>query len=442
MRTPLLLISLILLFSSPVLAAEMLFVSAFYDNVVNIFDAAPPHSAQPAVEVGVFPNQITVSPAGDKIYVANYTTGNINMIDPATLTVTGSITLSCNPLSLDISSDGASAYAVCRNTGMVSHIDLAEGIETGQTPVTFPYDLALDPQGRFAYVTRYFFSRYIYVVDLQLKSVVKTITVGRSPKGVVTDPLGRFIYVANSGSASVSVIDTATWSVSGSIPVATRPNNLTIDNQGSMLYVSHNQSNLVSVVDLNVRETVATIPVGIAPERLSLSTDGTRLYVANFGSNTLSVIDTARREVIGTVPTGNGPFDVALLEQRDTTPPQVSITPDTTLLWPPNHKLRDVNLHVVVTDNLDLNPQVQLVSIVSSEPCSSSARQKSAHAAPQSCDDVVGAEYGTFDTSFQLRAERFAFNGDDRVYTVTYKATDAAGNATVASVDIVVPLHN
>jgi hypothetical protein len=46
----------------------------------------------------------------------------------------------------------------------------------------------------------------------------------------------------------------------------------------------------------------------------------------------------------------------------------------------------------------------------------------------------------TGDFAFQLRAERSG-TGSGRVYTITYKATDASGNYATGSVTIEVP-HN
>jgi hypothetical protein len=49
-------------------------------------------------------------------------------------------------------------------------------------------------------------------------------------------------------------------------------------------------------------------------------------------------------------------------------------------------------------------------------------------------DDMVIVDDYTFD----LRAERSAL-GDGRIYTITYQATDACGNVTVATATVTVP---
>lgn len=52
--------------------------------------------------------------------------------------------------------------------------------------------------------------------------------------------------------------------------------------------------------------------------------------------------------------------------------------------------------------------------------------------------DITGADLGTDDRSFQLRAERSG-SGSGRTYTVVYKATDASGNVATASATVFIP---
>ena len=54
--------------------------------------------------------------------------------------------------------------------------------------------------------------------------------------------------------------------------------------------------------------------------------------------------------------------------------------------------------------------------------------------------DIRGAEYGTPDTSFQLRAERSGL-GNGRVYTIRYSAHDGSGNTAETILEVRVPLN-
>jgi hypothetical protein len=114
----------------------------------------------------------------------------------------------------------------------------------------------------------------------------------------------------------------------------------------------------------------------------------------------------------------------------DTTPPEIEVylTPD--ILWAPNHEMVDIEAIVPATDNCG-DPWVSLVDVTSSE-------DDNGLGDGNTTDDIQGAEYGTPDFNFQLRAERSAL-GEGRFYTVSYVAMDSSGNMTQAEAIVVVP---
>ena len=118
----------------------------------------------------------------------------------------------------------------------------------------------------------------------------------------------------------------------------------------------------------------------------------------------------------------------------DDTPPLVTVTTDPAFLWPPNHRMADVEATVTVVDNCDDTPSIVLVSATSSEPDDVNGAGDG-HTIP----DIDGAATGTADFVVQLRAERQG-QGSGRTYTLTYSATDDSGNSSGASADVNVPL--
>ena len=110
-----------------------------------------------------------------------------------------------------------------------------------------------------------------------------------------------------------------------------------------------------------------------------------------------------------------------------TAPAIESVSVDTGLLWPPNHKMRNVAVSVSVSDNSDASPSTRVISVSSKEPLNG-----------------TGDWNTDFDWSFDggltvaLRAER-AGGGSGRIYTVTVESTDASGNSSTATVDVTVP---
>ena len=111
----------------------------------------------------------------------------------------------------------------------------------------------------------------------------------------------------------------------------------------------------------------------------------------------------------------------------DNEPPvlTLSVTPD--VISPPNHKMIAITPTTTVTDNLDPDPLVELVGVTVNEP---EDGQGDGH----TVDDV----HVTPDGQIFVRAERSG-KGGSRVYTITYRATDAAGNVAFASANVVVP---
>jgi hypothetical protein len=87
----------------------------------------------------------------------------------------------------------------------------------------------------------------------------------------------------------------------------------------------------------------------------------------------------------------------------------------------------DVTATVLVSDNFDPNPTISLVSVTSNEPDNGEGDGNTDR-------DIIVVD----DFNFRLRAERSG-NGDGRIYTITYKVTDACGNSTQASVMVMVP---
>jgi hypothetical protein len=115
----------------------------------------------------------------------------------------------------------------------------------------------------------------------------------------------------------------------------------------------------------------------------------------------------------------------------DTTAPTLALVPHPASLWPPNHKLNDVGIVVVATDACDPHPSVVLSSLTSSEPDNGLGDG-------DTTGDIQGANIGTDDRAFLLRAERSG-NGSGRTYSAVYTVTDASGNATNGLAAIVVP---
>jgi hypothetical protein len=107
----------------------------------------------------------------------------------------------------------------------------------------------------------------------------------------------------------------------------------------------------------------------------------------------------------------------------DTKAPTLSLTVSPTVLWPPDHRLVPIAISSGATDVCDPHPVVSC-SVTSND----TDRERRGDV------DIVWRNGRLF-----LAAERQEDGQRDRVYTISCKATDASGNASVKTATVVVP---
>jgi YVTN family beta-propeller protein len=99
---------------------------------------------------------------------------------------------------------------------------------------------------------------------------------------------------------------------------------LAISPDGSTLYVANSGTGSISVIDLasgSVSPTPITLGVGTQPQGLALTPDGNTLYAADSGTGDISVIDLAANPpTVSTVSTGAGSDPVAIAVTPDQAP--------------------------------------------------------------------------------------------------------------------------
>lgn len=158
--------------------------------------------------------------------------------------------------------------------------------------------------GQLAYVP---VSGGITVIDTATYATT-TIPLASDPSEMAITPDGQFAYVTQpgtSGSAgTVAVIAIATNTIVASVTVGDTPAGIAVSPNGQLVYVVNSHGNSVSVIATSTNSVVTTILVGAQPLAVAFTADGTAAYVTNQGSNTLSTIDTATNSVVNTIYLG------------------------------------------------------------------------------------------------------------------------------------------
>jgi hypothetical protein len=216
----------------------------------------------------------------------------------------------------------------------------------------------------------------------------------------------------NTGSANVTVkiIDTTP-------PVVNAGQNVTVE-AGAPLTLNGTVTDLVST-----RFNFTWSEKGVVLKTQANVTNTNLAYITKFNVGT-HIITLNATDQAGN--TGSANVTVKVI---DTTPPTITATATPSSLWAPNHKYVEVKINVTVADLGDLAPKITLISFTSNEP-------DNAKGDGNTINDIVKVD----DFTFNMRAERSG-SGSDRIYTITYKATDVSGNFAMASVTVEVP-HN
>ena len=139
---------------------------------------------------------------------------------------------------------------------------------------------------------------------------------------------------------------------------------------------------------------------------------------------------TLTRTYRATDPAGNTATCSQTITVNDNVPPQITgLSPSQSILWPPNHTMRDVTLNYTVTDNCTTDATTT-VTVSSNEPVNGTA------------DGDTDPDWVVVDNHhIKLRAER-ASNGSGRIYTITVTVTDGCNAPVTATTTVEVVAHN
>jgi YVTN family beta-propeller protein len=220
-----------------------------------------------------------------------------------------------------VSRDGTRVYATTAQDQLYEASTGADGTITWMRAIRLPgpggkgdshacgLALAPDPEDR-AYVC---LSRNnsLGVVDLKAGRLTREIPVGVAPWDVALSPDGRTAYVSDWGGRHPR---------KGERGANSSGTDTLVDERGIAA------SGAVSVVDLSAGREVAQVETGLHPSALALCADGKTLFAANANSDTISVIDTGIRRVTESIlvrpdpalPFGSAPTGLALSSDGET----------------------------------------------------------------------------------------------------------------------------
>jgi YVTN family beta-propeller protein len=270
------------------------------------------------IPVGVGPYGIVFVSSTNEIYVSNYVSNTISVIDGSRDVLIETVPMSGSPGYMTYDYRNDKIYVLVEgalsNQDRISVInpqnhDVVDEFPIGFRAIGITYD---DNRNKIYIASRS--QNSIYTADPITHSVVQVPGTNNQPVSILYVPNLNSIYYSAPFPRTVpnpSVIQlNPTTGSSGNIFSVEGPWQIAYSQSFDRLYVTRPLGDAVSVIDIPSL-TVSSISVGASPSSLAYNIANNMLFVANADSNTVSVIDPLRNQVSSNIGVGQRPLGVA-----------------------------------------------------------------------------------------------------------------------------------
>jgi len=330
-------------------------------NTVGIVDTSSNGLLDP-IPVGLTPYDISLNPTGTHAFVTNAVSESVSIIDLATNSVVGTVSLETgsSPRGIGITNNGLNAYVANLGNSSVSVIDIETLTVTSTIPnLVAPFDVAINSQTGDVYITSNIAPGAYYVINPLDESVSGPYqTGGNGASGIAITSDGQTAYIANYASNQVSVMNLATHSLMTVLDVGTVPRTVAIASDQQHAYAVNLFSDDVTVINLP-DNTIDPNPiaVGTEPRSMAITPDSATGYVLNVEGNSLSVVNLLQNTVTETI------ISTAIFQN----PRQLAINPSATEAYVANHPSKltviDIGSDQVATDiGIEESPAVVAIT--------------------------------------------------------------------------------
>jgi len=262
------------------------------------FPGTDVYSFQDSAIVGDFPRDIDIDPILNNLYVPNYESGSISVIDSENMIVKDTIFINdqSNPTKIVVDSNRHLVFVSDKISGIITVIDGLNGkiinsIDVGDSL----WDLDINDKNGKLYVSD-LIKNEIIIVDTENLKIIKSIHVGQSPWSVVINQKTNMVYVASGTSERIHVIDGNTDSIIYEINPGVKPWGLSINEKSNVLYVTSWDSNSITVIDLQNNEIIYEIPIVSGAWQMSTNQNNGVTIVSNEHTNELYLLDENSRQ--------------------------------------------------------------------------------------------------------------------------------------------------
>ena len=281
------------------------FVTNYDSDTLSILDATN-LTVLSTVPMGLAPLGLSYVPSLGTLYSVGGTSLEANNLTCGTQAV---VTVGQNPQSIGYDPLTGSLYVSNLDDGTISVVSAATLHVTDTLHVTgSPIGVVYDSASQVILVTLGS-ANSLAVLSATNGTVLKTIPVGSFPAGVVLDPVRNEAFVTNYYAGTISAVSMSTFQVVGTVTLApsSGPGEPALDPANGELFVPNFAGTEVSVVSESTLTVTQNITVGVYPFAAVYDPVTGLVYVTNSVTGNMSVIDPANNSVIGSLPLGELP---------------------------------------------------------------------------------------------------------------------------------------
>jgi YVTN family beta-propeller protein len=234
------------------------------------------------------PVEGTFSPDGKYLYVSNYAMYGKGYTKEGTDT--------CSPAD---KYDNSFVYRINRSNYQIDSV-----YPVGSVPKV----VEVTPDNKYVLAANWC-SYTVSVISVEKNKVVKTIKIGRYPRGIAISNDSSKAYVAEMGGNRIHVINLQDFTTSF-IPIGSNPRAIVLSPDNTTMYVTMNLSGRVASWNLATNTAGKSVKTGNAARSLAISKDGSALFVVNYKSDTMSKVRTSDMKVTQNIKVCNEPIGI------------------------------------------------------------------------------------------------------------------------------------
>ncbi len=286
------------------------------------------------IPVGKGPGDLCVNPKTNMVYVTNYDSNSVSVINGKSDTVVATISVGEEPIAIAVNPNTNMIYVANFNgnsisviSGKTNSVITTIPIETPEfypSLVSFPDNVAVDTSANMIYVTTAN-GNIVYVINGFTNSITSAIIINNDPSGewglAINQKMGR-IYVSNAKYGTLSVLKAISRTkehkaflynfVMATLQVGERPYRLVVNPNTNMIYVANTKSETVTVMNGSNNSVIKTVTINGFPADICVNSKANMIYVANFKNATVNVINGKSNSVVAIIPAKSGPDGICV----------------------------------------------------------------------------------------------------------------------------------